>query len=67
MAFDYFNSGMLIMDSFRGGLVAKGEGESLNRLGKDRDLRVDGNIKAVYEDGKISCTNVPSSRLNSDE
>jgi hypothetical protein len=34
---------------------------------KDRDWLVDGNITAVYEDGKISCIDVASSRRHSDE
>jgi hypothetical protein len=54
VAFDYMNSGALIMDSFRGGVVATGG------VDKDTDWRFDGNIKAVYEDGKISCADIAS-------
>jgi hypothetical protein len=54
VAFDYMNSGALIMDSFRGGVVVTG-GED-----KDTDWRLDGSIKAVYEDGKISCVDIAS-------
>ena len=65
MAFDYMNSGALIMGSSRGGVAAFDGAENSKGWDKDKDRRGDGNIKTAYEDGKISCIDVPLSRFQS--